>query len=93
MLSQILVIFLLFLPACQGKVCGYEVRMKSRTERVPYLQTVVCQTAGCPEESRERGDVDVSSNLKIPVRHSDGDQVEDQADPCPGGSGEMLCGL
>ena len=52
-LRQILLISLLFLPSYQGKVCGYEVSWKSRSERVPYLQTVPCQTADCPEESLE----------------------------------------
>ena len=51
MIREILVIFLLFLPSCQAKVCGYEVSWKTRTDRVSFLQTVVCQTAGCPEES------------------------------------------
>ena len=92
MLREILVIFLLFLPACQGKVCGYEVRWKARTERVPFLQTVACQTAGCPEESP--ADLSIISHLSpLAVWHSEGDPLDDQADSGEGGPTEMLSGL
>ena len=91
MLREILVIFLLFLPVCQGKVCGYEVRWKSRTERVPFLQTVTCQTAGCPEVSP--ADLQIISHLRLSVGHSEGDPLDDQANSGEGGHPEMLPGL
>ena len=93
-LRQILLISLLFLPSYQGKVCGYEVSWKSRSERVPYLQTVPCQTADCPEESLEIFRSVLSSpHLIVAVRFSEGDPLDDQGDPAQGGGGEMLRGL
>ena len=66
MIREILVIFLLFLPCCQGKVCGYEVSWKPSSEVGPSLQTVLCQTGDCREESIGALDTCIS-NIRVTV--------------------------